>query len=252
MFDRVTLSVRDREASRGFYDTVLAPLAHRRTSAGGGELDEWGAFAIGRATSERPPTRHLHLAFTARSRAEVDAFWGAGIAAGAPSAGEPGLRVAYHGDYYGAFLRDPDGNSAEAVFHGRCREGDCVIDHLWIGVSHVAASRRFYTAVAPELGASVRDRAGRFHVGARDRSFALVGGRPASAHVHLAFAVPTDTSVDAFHRTALQAGGGEIGPPDERGGRPRCYAGRVLDPDGNVIEVVSRTDRASGSPTPRR
>jgi catechol 2,3-dioxygenase-like lactoylglutathione lyase family enzyme len=118
--------------------------------------------------------------------------------------------------HYGAFLIDPDGNSAEAVFHGRAREGQDVIDHLWIRVADLAATRRFYEAIAPSLGLHIRSssRAERFHVSAGDRSFALVAGEPITANVHLAFPAPDDGTV-------------------------REYAAYVLDPDGNNVEAVN-------------
>jgi len=61
----------------------------------------------------------------------------------------PGLRPEYTADYYGAFLQDPDGNSAEAVHHeGVRRSGN--VDHVWMRVADLAASRSFYEAIAPE------------------------------------------------------------------------------------------------------
>ena len=76
----------------------------------------------------------------------------AGTAAGHRDDGAPGPRREYGDDYYGAFLLDPDGNSAEAVQHGSLRSlGN--VDHLWIRVADVAASKRFYAAT----GAGYRD-----------------------------------------------------------------------------------------------
>ena len=63
------------------------------------------------------PRTHQHVAFTARSRAEVDAFHAAALAAGGRDNGAPGLRPHYHPNYYGAFVFDPDGNNVEAVCH---------------------------------------------------------------------------------------------------------------------------------------
>ena len=62
-------------------------------------------------------TGHLHLAFAAKDRAAVDAFYAAAIAAGARDNGAPGLRPHYHPNYYGAFVFDPDGLNVEAVCH---------------------------------------------------------------------------------------------------------------------------------------
>ena len=238
MFDHVTIRVSDRAASERFYETVLAPLGHS-ISHSGAHFDEWNDFGIAQAREDRPVTRRLHVAFVARSREHVDAFWRAARDAGYASDGEPGVRPQYHADYYGAFLIDPDGNSAEAVYHGRAREGDNVIDHLWIRVADLVASKRFYETIAPILGLRIGGgRAERFHVAARDRSFALVRGEP-TENVHLAFPAPDRETVGRFHRVALAAGYRDNGAPGER---PRYHAGYygafVLDPDGNNVEAV--------------
>ena len=242
MFDHVGIAVSDRAASRRFYDTVLAPLGHRLTHQTE-HFDEWEDFGTAQADDERPVTTGLHVAFVAGSRADVDAFWQAGIEAGYPSDGEPGPRPAYHEAYYGAFLIDPDGNSVEAVHHGRRRRGPNVVDHLWIRVRDVAAARAFYAAIAPVLGLRVRDgRERRVHVEAADRSFALLEGTP-TANLHIAFAARDDTTVDAFHAAALAAGYRDNGGPGER---PQYHAGYygafVLDPDGTNVEAVHHND----------
>ena len=188
MFDHVTISASDLEASRRFYETVLAPL---RLPVG---YERW--FRLVAADGKRAATSGLHIAFVTRSRDEVNAFWQAGVDAGHESDGEPGPRPIYSADYYGGFLLDPDGNSAEAVHHGRAREGECAIDHLWIRVTDLDASRRFWDAAAPALGLTIYGaRRERFHVGARDRSFALVhDGRPVTKNVELGFPVTGDAA----------------------------------------------------------
>ena len=118
MFDHVTIRVSDRDASRRFYETVLTPLGHAITNSGG-QFDEWNDFGVAQAREDRPVTLRLHVAFVAPSYDDVAAFWRAGTEAGYASDGEPGLRPEYHDDYYGAFLLDPNGNSAEAVQHNR-------------------------------------------------------------------------------------------------------------------------------------
>ena len=238
MFDHVTIRVSERDASRRFYETVLTPLGHAISSSGE-HFDEWNDFGLAQARGDRPVTRRLHVAFVARSRADVDAFWSAGTEAGYTSDGEPGLRPVYHADYYGSFLLDPDGNSAEAVYHGRAREGDNVIDHLWIRVADVDTSQRFYETIAPVLGLEVARRCPeRFHVSARDRSFALVDGPP-SANIHLAFPARDDATVREFHRVALAAGFRDNGAPGEREYHPGYYGAFVFDPDGNNVEAVN-------------
>ena len=118
MFDHVTIRVSDRAASRRFYETVLAPLGYAVTHSNE-DYDEWYDFGIAEAKDDRPLTRRLHVAFVARSRKEVDAFWRAGIDAGYADDGAPGLRPIYHDAYYGGFVLDPDGNNVEAVNHNR-------------------------------------------------------------------------------------------------------------------------------------
>lgn len=216
------IRVRDLDRSRSFYETVLASLEHERSGEGG---DRWNDLVIAPASEERPPTAGLHLAFVARSRDEVDAFWRVGTAAGFASDGEPGPRPEYHADYYGGFLLDPDGNSVEAVYHGEPRTGENVIDHLWIRVADLDESARFYGAIAPSLGLHLRGaREERFHVARGDRSFALVRGGVPTRHVHMAFPADGEAAVAAFHRAALAAG--------------RRDNGVVRDPDGNSIEAV--------------
>jgi catechol 2,3-dioxygenase-like lactoylglutathione lyase family enzyme len=238
VFDHVTIRVSDREASRRFYDTVLGPLGHRLTHPGE-QYDEWRDFGIAQADESRDVTRRLHVAFVAGSRDDVDGFWRAGTDAGYRSDGEPGPRPVYHEGYYGAFLLDPDGNSAEAVHHGRRRRGPNVIDHLWIRVADVDAARRFYETIAPTLGLGVRiGRSERVHVAAEDRSFTLLEG-PLTENLHLAFPAPDDTTVDDFHRVAVAAGYRDNGPPGERPEyHPGYHAAFVLDPDGNNVEAV--------------
>ncbi len=120
MIDHVTLRVTDYEASKRFYDTVLAPLGHAPGYASDdAEFAEWGDFSIIIVSDGAPVSRNVHVAFAAAGRAEVDAFHAAGVAAGYTDNGPPGERAHYHPGYYGAFLLDPDGNNVEAVFHDR-------------------------------------------------------------------------------------------------------------------------------------
>ena len=118
MWDHVGLRVADFAASTRFYDHVLGALGVERTYTADG-LVAWDRFLLGPDDAEHPVTRGLHLGFTAPSREHVDAFWHAGIDAGYRDDGAPGPRPEYGPDYYGGFLLDPDGNSAEAVHHDR-------------------------------------------------------------------------------------------------------------------------------------
>lgn len=235
MFDHVTIRVSDREASRRFYETLLGEPTHR-----GDVFDEWDDFSL--AQDREPVTRNLHVAFAARSREDVDAFWQRGVDAGYPSDGEPGLRPQYKQDYYGGFLLDPDGNSVESVHRPGRTESGPPIDHLWIGVADLDASIRFWESVVPVLGLGTGTRERLFIVGGNNRRhFALVAdGRPPTEHVHLAFPAPDDETVAEFHRVATAARYRDNGGPGERPIYHAGYVGAfVLDPDGNNVEAVN-------------
>ena len=116
VFDHVGIAVSDLAESERFYRTVLSVLGVEPSHADA-ELVEWEDWDIGPTDREHPVTRGLHVGFRAPSREAVDAFWQAGIDAGFRDDGPPGPRAIYGPDYYGGFLLDPDGNSAEAV-HG--------------------------------------------------------------------------------------------------------------------------------------
>jgi catechol 2,3-dioxygenase-like lactoylglutathione lyase family enzyme len=237
VFDHVTIRVSDHAASERFYDTVLRTLGLERDDDA--EFSEWGDFSIGEATDEKPVTRRLHVAFFAPSREVVDAFWRAGVEAGYRDDGAPGPRPQYSPDYYGGFLLDPDGNSAEAVHHGSERETGA-IDHLWIRVADVDAARRFYERVAPHAGFRVnQSRPEHVHVPGDGGSFSLVAGTP-TEHAHLAFPAASDAAVDEFHRSMVAAGYRDNGAPGERPVyHPGYYGAFVLDPDGNNVELVN-------------
>jgi catechol 2,3-dioxygenase-like lactoylglutathione lyase family enzyme len=116
MIDHVTIRVSDFGASKAFYSCVLAPLGFGDPLEHEG-FAEWGDFSI--SADGKPLSENVHVAFGAKSRAEVDAFHRAGTAAGYRDNGAPGERTIYHEGYYGAYVLDPDGNNAEAVFHDR-------------------------------------------------------------------------------------------------------------------------------------
>jgi catechol 2,3-dioxygenase-like lactoylglutathione lyase family enzyme len=237
MIDHVTLRASDREASARFYEIVLATLGIAKTHSDG-KFAEWGELSLIQADDDHPPTRRLHIGFAAPSREHVHAFWQAGVDAGYRDDGEPGPRPEYGPDYYGGFLRDPDGNSAEAVHHAGLRDG--AIDHLWIRVADVAAAKRFYETIAPHAGLRLgTDTPERAQFRGATASFSLVAGTP-TEHLHLAFGASDDATVDAFHDAATGAGYRDNGAPGERRVyHPGYYGAFVLDPDGNNIEVVN-------------
>src|SRR4051812_35650971 len=149
MFDHVAIAVSDLAASELFYRTVLGVLGVEPGHADA-ELVEWDDWDIVQTDREHPVTRGLHVGFSARDRAQVDAFWQAGVDAGHRDDGAPGARPQYGPTYYGAFLLDPDGNNVEAVNSARENAVPAGhVDHLWIRVRDPHASRRFYTTIAP-------------------------------------------------------------------------------------------------------
>src|SRR5205085_10261450 len=108
---------------------------------------EWNDFSIAAADESHPATRGLHVGFAATSRTEVDGWWEALTAAGHRDDGAPGPRPEYGPTYYGGFIRDPDGNSIEAVHHETADPETGVIDHLWIRVADLTPARGFYTEI---------------------------------------------------------------------------------------------------------
>lgn len=121
MFDHVKFGVSDYQASKTFYLRALAPLGVVAGAEGepayGMELYVPGqqATLCLFQTDERPT--HLHLAFVAETREQVDAFHRAALAAGGQDNGAPGFRPKYHANYYAAFVIGPDGHNLEAVCH---------------------------------------------------------------------------------------------------------------------------------------
>ena len=258
VFDHVAIAVSDLAASERFYRTILSVLGVEPSHADA-ELVEWEDWDIGPTDPEHPLTRGLHVGFRAPSRAAVDAFWQAGIDAGYRDDGPPGPRTHYGADYYGGFLLDPDGNSAEAVHRERARPvPDGRIDHLWIRVADLAASKRFYTTIAPFAGIRLGDdEPGRVQFRGDDYSFSLIDdGRPLTEHVHLAFAAREDATVRAFHAAALAA---RVRGPRRPRGAHRLPPGllRRVRPGSRRAQRRSRQpqplsdDRPRAAPAPR-
>lgn len=123
--DHTSLSVSDFAKAKAFYAAALGPLGitvlMEFPKAVTGNVDVAGLGSNGKpffwlADAGKTSPR-IHIAFVAGSRAEVDAFYKAAIAAGGADNGKPGLRPMYHPDYYGAFVLDADGHNVEAVCH---------------------------------------------------------------------------------------------------------------------------------------
>jgi catechol 2,3-dioxygenase-like lactoylglutathione lyase family enzyme len=118
MFDHVGFGVTNLTEGKTFFLQALAPL--------GVTIAMEGPYGVGMGQNKKPSLwlyetkdtpSHLHLAFVAESRDQVDAFYRAALAAGGKDNGPPGLRSHYHPNYYGAFVIGPDGHNIEAVCH---------------------------------------------------------------------------------------------------------------------------------------
>jgi catechol 2,3-dioxygenase-like lactoylglutathione lyase family enzyme len=126
MIDHTGISTSDFEKSKAFYTKALSSIGYallmefpasvtgHTDVAGFGEPPK-PDFWVSKGEPNRPP---IHVAFRVSSRAQVDAFYQAAMAAGGRDNGAPGIRPHYHEHYYGAFVLDPDGNNVEAVCHG--------------------------------------------------------------------------------------------------------------------------------------
>jgi catechol 2,3-dioxygenase-like lactoylglutathione lyase family enzyme len=124
MLDHMGFGVSDFARSRSFYEQALAPLGIAIVMEVTPE--QTGGHAAAGFGKDRKPffwiargdvSANVHVAFAADSRAAVDAFHRAALAAGGRDNGAPGLRPHYHPNYYGAFVLDPDGHNVEAVCH---------------------------------------------------------------------------------------------------------------------------------------
>ncbi|RWG81952.1 MAG: VOC family protein [Mesorhizobium sp.] len=121
MIDHITIEVSGLEKSKLFYEKAFSPFGY---SLSFGKEGVFWAFDVGngclfeiQSTGERPPLTHLHVAFRAKSKAAVDAFYLAALEAGAADNGAPGPRPDYGANYYACFVLDPDGYNIEAMIN---------------------------------------------------------------------------------------------------------------------------------------
>jgi catechol 2,3-dioxygenase-like lactoylglutathione lyase family enzyme len=125
MIDHIGIAATNFGASQRFYDAALGAIGcsvmMEVTPEESGGYHGLGYGRDGKPSfwlsNMGPRGAEMHIAFVARNRAEVDAFYAAAIAAGGTDHGAPGLRTHYHSNYYGAFVLDPDGINVEAVCH---------------------------------------------------------------------------------------------------------------------------------------
>lgn len=118
IIDHVGVAVSNYERSKAFYTRVLATLGIEFIM----EVQGWGGFGRNGKPGfwfgeHHEPQQPMHIAFSADTRAQVDAFHAAALAAGGTDNGAPGVRRSYHPNYYAAFVIDPDGHNIEAVCH---------------------------------------------------------------------------------------------------------------------------------------
>jgi catechol 2,3-dioxygenase-like lactoylglutathione lyase family enzyme len=119
MYDHISLQVTDVPTSRHFYEAVLAPLGIVSGHDDGVSVGFFGSNeeSFWLSPAERRDDRELHIAFRAPNREVVREFHQAAMAIGAEILNAPRIFTEYHENYYGAFLRDPDGHNVEAVCH---------------------------------------------------------------------------------------------------------------------------------------
>ena len=120
MLHHVSLGTDDAARAASFYDPVLAVLGIGKGKRRGGSVDYSAAtigFSLEQPVDGEPASvgNGVHVCFAAETRAMVDEFYRVALANGGTDAGPPGLRPEYDANYYGAFVRDPDGNKIEAV-----------------------------------------------------------------------------------------------------------------------------------------
>jgi catechol 2,3-dioxygenase-like lactoylglutathione lyase family enzyme len=120
VLDHLGIQCADVPRAAAFYDAALGSIGAKRL-VDFGEFIGYGIdkpdFWIGPVVPAVEQNRELHVAFVASDRAAVRAFFDAAVAAGAEVLHEPREWPEYHPGYYGAFVRDPDGNNVEAVCH---------------------------------------------------------------------------------------------------------------------------------------
>ena len=199
-----------------------------------------------RQSAWNPVTRGLHVGFGASSRDRVDEFWRVATGAGYRDDGEPGPRTEYGDDYYGGFVLDPDGNSIEAVHFEDVRRG---VDHLWIRVADVQASKRFYETIAPHarFGVTTETPERVQFTGDGPGSFSVLSGDHVTEALHMAFAASDDQAVDDFHQAATEAGYRDNGQPGERPPTTRATTAPTRwTPTGTTSSSSTTTARRAG------
>ncbi len=265
MFSHFTLGSNDLGRAKNFYTAVMAVIGQELISASpdhgylkfGLPDHRYPHLFISRPFDTLPATwsNGYHLAFNAQSTDIVDRFYETAMAQGGFDDGIPGIRPHYAKDYYGTYVRDPDGNKLQAVCYteGRsCGATGETISHITIGLANLARERVFYTAVLAILGIEELAEEG----DAESVGYGFDGcdlpivyvqppydKRPATwgNGTHTAFSAKTREQVDQFYSMAIANGGTCDGPPGPRSQySPHYYAAYVRDPVGNKLQAVCR------------
>lgn len=265
MFSHFALGTNDLERAQAFYTAVMEVLGQSLV-----HTDSDSAYLMFAPPDRRHPhlfvcrpfdglpatwSNGFHIAYRAPDTVSVERFFEAALSRGGYDEGAPGLRPQYENDYYGAYVRDPDGNKLQAVcYTGGRRTGATgdIISHITIGLADLARERAFYTAVFAELGilelpAEGDDESSGYGLAGFQLPVVYVqptfDGRPATwgNGTHAAFAAASRDAVDQFHAAAVANGGFSDGPPGLRPGySPNYYAAYVRDPVGNKLQAVCR------------
>lgn len=259
MFTHFVFGSNEPATADKFYAAVLPPLGFTRLGGeGGGFAYAHGGglrVVVARPADGRPFARGngYHVAFHAADEATVRRFHAAALAAGGSDEGGPALRPHYAADYYGAYVRDPDGNKLQAVAYLEGRKagpGGDLVSHITLGSDDLARSGAFYEGLLAPLGLVRLPAEESDNV---DHAFGHAGcalpvvfpqktfdGRPAApGHgSHAVLRAPSRQAVEAFHREGLRLGGRELAPPAERpeSGMAGFSAG-LADPEGNAIHA---------------
>lgn len=265
MFSHFTLGSNDLRRSQCFYDRIMPVLGQTLIHA----APDDGYLMYGPADQSYPHlflctpfdglpatwSNGYHIAFVTSDSEAVDRFYKTALDEGGYDEGPPALRPQYAADYYGAYIRDPDGNKLQAVCYRNGREagrtGD-VVSHITIGLSDLARDRAFYEALLATLGIVVLpeesdETSAGFGLSGCDLPVVYLqptfDGRPATwgNGAHTAFAAPDRAAVDQFHAVGISLGAVCEGPP---GLRPNYsahyYAAYLRDPLGNKLQAVCR------------
>lgn len=263
--DHVTLAMRDRQQAREFYRATMSALGwvERVDPFGRVEYGEDGRCDFGFYTDPGTFFQQSHIAFRARSRAQVDRFYQAGLAHGGGAVDEPRERPEF--GLYSAYLTDPDGNELEIAYHlssspehepgvdiepGADAPAPLPItglDHVVIGVSDWSVATAFYrdvigAEVIPVEGDRVSFRVGATQLNVHGPGVDLTDNvarlpvRPGNSDLCFHWAGSVEDAVAHLARHGVAV---ETGPVERPGARGRGVSLYFRDPDGSLLEFIT-------------